>query len=293
METQSSDVYRDRAEETGHPMEGGDSKDRKCRLYTKSKLPASDYVINPYVGCVHGCLYCYACFMGRFAQVKAPWGTYAKPKTYSSMELPRQQEGKTILVGSVTDAYNPAERRYQKMSGILESLREYRGHVEILTKSKLILRDLELIRQIPDLSVGVSLAFTSEEDVRILEPRACGVRERLYTLKVLHENGIRTYLFAAPYFPEITDLSRLVEWTEGTVDSVCVENLNLRGSYKSKILAFIKERYPQLSPLYEEVYEKGGGAAYWKGVETQLEEMRHKMSVPLISYLYHEKIKKS
>lgn len=127
--------------------------------------------------------------------------------------------------------------------------------------------------------------------MKILEPRASNVRERLDTLRILHENGISTYLFVAPYFPEITDISRLVEWTEGTVDSVCVENLNLRGGYKSKILVFIKERYSNLSPLYEEVYEKGG-AAYWKGVETELKELRNKMRVPLISYLYHDKIKK-
>lgn len=154
MEKQNSDAYRDKADEMSNPMEGDASKHRQYKLYTKSRLPASDYVINPYVGCVHGCLYCYACFMGRFAGCKAPWGTYAKPKSYSSMKLPGQQEGKTILVGSVTDAYNAAERRHQKMPGILESLREYRGRVEILTKSKLILRDMEQIKQIPDISVG-------------------------------------------------------------------------------------------------------------------------------------------
>lgn len=266
---------------------------KKYSLYTKSRLPASDYVINPYVGCIHGCLYCYACFMGRFTGHCQPWGTYAEPKDYSSMKLPKVQREKTILVGSVTDAYNPAENHYQKMPGILKALKEYRGHVEILTKSKLILRDLELIRQVPDISVGISLAFCDEADAAILEPRASGVRERLHTLKVLSESGIRTYLFIAPYFPGITDLSGLIKRTEGYVDSICVENLNLRGNYKAKILSFVKERHPELWPLYEAIYEKGGEKAYWKEVEREMEDLRKEMKIPLISYLYHEKIKKA
>lgn len=266
--------------------------EKKWGLYAKSKLPASDYVINPYVGCLHGCAYCYACFMGRFNGHKEPWGTYAEPKEYATMKLPREQKGKTILVGSVTDAYNPAERRHQKMPGILEALQGYGGHVEILTKSKLILRDVELLRQIPDLSVGVSLAFCSERDVKIWEPRASGVSERLDTLRTLHENGIGTYLFVAPYFPGLTDLARLMAWTEGMVDRVCVENLNLRGGYKARVLELIRRQYPDLLPLYEQVYEKGGGAGYWKGVEEELEKRNKETKKPVISYLYHEKIKK-
>lgn len=265
---------------------------RKCMLYSKSKLPASDYVINPYLGCTHGCLYCYACFMGRFAGRGEAWGTYAQPKAYTSMRLPKEQEGKTILVGSVTDAYNPAEVRYRQMPRILEALREYRGHVEILTKSKLVLRDMELIRRIPDISVGVSLAFCSQEDAERLEPRASGIGERVEALKALHENGIRTYLFVAPYFPGLTDLPRLIEWTSGAVDSVCVENLNLRGCYKTRILDFIKERHPELLPLYGQIYEKGGGAVYWKGLEEEMERLGRGMRVPLVSYLYHEQIRK-
>lgn len=274
-----------------HPQKE-EKREKKYRLYSKSKLPASDYVINPYTGCAHGCLYCYACFMGRFTGHVQPWGTYAEPKKYDSMKLPVRQEGKTILVGSVTDAYQPVEARFCQMPRILECLRAYRGHVEILTKSKLILRDLELLKQIPDISVGVSLGLCSESDAEILEPRASGVRERLDTLKALHDRGIPVYLFAAPYFPGITDLHRLTEWTKGLVDFVGVENLNLRGGYKAKVLAFIGERHPGLLPLYRQIYEKGGGTAYWKGVEKELGEVEKEMGIPFVSYLYHEKIKK-
>ncbi len=274
-----------------HPQREGKGE-KKYRLYSKSKLPASDYVINPYTGCVHGCLYCYACFMGRFTGHDQPWGTYAEPKKYDSMKLPVRQEGKTILVGSVTDAYQPVEARFCQMPRILECLRAYRGHVEILTKSNLILRDLELLKQIPDISVGVSLGLCSGRDAEALEPRASGIRERLDTLKTLHDNGIPTYLFVAPYFPGITNLRRLTEWSKGFADFVGVENLNLRGGYKAKVMAFIGERHPDLLPLYRQIYEKGGGAAYWKEVEAELEETEKEIEIPFVSYLYHEKIRK-
>ncbi len=265
--------------------------DQHC-LYSKSKLPASDYVINPYIGCTHGCLYCYACFMGRFTGHTQKWGTYIEPKNFTSMKLPRQQEGKTILIGSVTDAYNPAEGKYRLMPGILEALKESKAHVEILTKSRLILRDIELIKQIPDISVGVSLAFSSEKDAATLEPGASKVQERLDTLKALHDSGISTYLFVAPYFPEITDLAHLVEVTDGSVDKVCVENLNLRGGYKASVLACIDKLHPELLPVYQEIYQKGGHDAYWRALEQKMDELRKQMKVPLVSYLYHSKIKK-
>lgn len=267
-------------------------KKKNYRLYSKSKLPASDYVINPYIGCTHGCLYCYACFMGRFTGHSEPWGSYLEPKEFCSLQLPKEQKGKTILIGSVTDAYNPAEKTYQIMPKILEVLQNCHAHVEILTKSHLVLRDIELIKKIPDISIGISLAFTSQADVNILEPRASGIKERLNALKILHENGIRTYLFIAPYFPEITNLAELIKLSSGIVDSICVENLNLRSSYKSTILTFIKEHHPTLLPLYKKLYEEKGNGAYWKHIEQEMEQLRIKLEIPLISYFYHEKIKK-
>lgn len=272
-------------------MEHSGKKAGHC-LYSKSKLPASDYVINPYIGCTHGCLYCYACFMGRFTGHKEKWGSYIEPKHFTSMKLPRKQEGKTILVGSVTDAYNPAEKKYRLMPDILEALRDSKAHVEILTKSKLILRDMDLLKRIPDLSVGVSLAFSSQQDAAVLEPGAASVQERLDTLRALHRSGINTYLFIAPYFPGITDLGQLTRAAEGIADRVCVENLNLRGSYKAPVLEFIERHHSPLLPLYQDIYIKGDKKAYWSSLEQEMEDLRKHLKVPLISYLYHEEIRK-
>lgn len=263
-------------------------------LCTPSKLPASDYVINPYIGCIHRCRYCYACFMGRFTGHTEAWGTYLEPKKYVSYKLPSKlDQSKTILIGSVTDAYNPAEKKYVLMPKILESLRECPAHIEILTKSSLILRDTDLIKKIPDIAVGISLSNLDNVDNKVIEPGASSAEERLRTLKELHESGIKTYIFIAPYLPGITKLDEIYEASKDTVDYICVENLNLRGNYKQPMLDIIKELHPDLHELWLDIYTRKKADIYWKGIESQIEELRNKSNIPIISYMYHEKIKKS
>ena len=262
-------------------------------LCTASKLPASDYVVNPYVGCTHRCTYCYASFMGRFTGHKEKWGTYLEAKQYASYKLPKKLVGKTILIGSVTDAYNPAEKYYEQMPAILNAFKNCEGHVEILTKSKLVLRDLDLIKAIPDISVGVSLSNLNDNDNHLIEAGASTALERIETLKHLHESGIRTYLFVSPYLPGITDLSALYQATKGSVDYMCVENLNLRGSYKQPMLDFIKEHHPEHHELWIDIYERKHGKDYWAKLEEEILSLKKELPIPVISYMYHEKIKKS
>lgn len=267
-----------------------------CRakvLCTPSKLPASDYVINPYIGCIHGCKYCYASFIGRFTGHMEPWGSYLEPKKYSSYKLPSKlDQSKTILIGSVTDAYNPAESKYCLMPPILEALKECSSHIEILTKSSLILRDIDLLKRIPDLAVGISLSNLIESDNKVIEPGASTAKERLKTLKELHRNGIKTYVFIAPYLPGITSLESIYNACESIVDYICVENLNLRGNYKQSMLNIIKKLHPNLHELWLDIYSHKKAGTYWAEVEKEVEVLKKKSNIPIISYMYHEKIKK-
>ncbi len=262
------------------------------KLCNPSKLPASDYVINPYVGCIHGCKYCYAQFMGRFTKHTETWGTYIEPKKYTSYRLPKKLEGKTILIGSVTDAYNPTEKKFCLMPNILKSLIECSAHVEILTKSNLVLRDIELIRKISNISVGISLSNLNEQDNEIIEPKASSAEERIKTLQILHQYGIKTYLFIAPFLPGITNLQNIYESVKDSVNYICVENLNLRGSYKQTMLDIIKKYHPELYHLWCDIYSGKQKEEYWKNIEDKIEKFSKNINIPVISYMYHNKIKK-
>ena len=129
-------------------------KEIKVKDYlTKSNLPASDYVINPYVGCTHACKYCYASFMKRFTGHKEEWGTFIDIKRCDKEIDLKKLKGKTVFMSSVTDCYNQFEEKYQLTRKILEQLIKAKAKINISTKSKLVLRDIDLLKQIENITV--------------------------------------------------------------------------------------------------------------------------------------------
>lgn len=260
-------------------------------ILVKSNLPASDYVANPYNGCTHRCRYCYACFMKRFTGHNEDWGTFLDVKEYESDKLPKSLTGKTVLLSSVTDPYNPLETKYHKSREVLEHLRGTGAHVEILSKSDLMIRDLDLLRQIPDLSVGISLNTLDDEFRKDMEPGATSVQRRLKALEKLHNAGITTYLFVSPIFPYISNIRALVDAVNGHVDQICFENLNLRGAAKGVIMDYITEKYPQYLDSYKAIYQKGD-LSYWEQLEAEINALSKEYAVPFVNYFYHAKIRK-
>lgn len=205
---------------------------------TKSNLPASDYVINPYVGCPHGCKYCYACFMKRFTGHTEPWGTFIDIKECDKPINLKKIEGKSVFLSSVTDCYNKYEEKYCITKKLLEQLVNANCSVGISTKSKLILRDIDLLKQMKNLKVSISIN-TLDEDFKNDMDNASSIKDRLLTLETLHKNGIYTVLFMSPIFPGITDFKAIIDISKDFIDEYWFENLNLRGSYKNTILFYI------------------------------------------------------
>lgn len=191
-------------------------------LLTKSNLPASDYVINPYVGCPHGCKYCYACFMKRFTNHSEEWGQFIDIKECSRAISKKRLQGKTVFLSSVTDCYNPFEEKYECTRKILEQLTAIDCELSIATKSKLILRDVDLLKKCKKLKVSMSVN-TLDEHFRKDMDNASTISERLKALKVLHENGIYTILFMSPIFPEITDFRAIIEASKDYVEEYWFE----------------------------------------------------------------------
>lgn len=255
---------------------------------TKSNLPASDYVINPYVGCPHGCKYCYASFMKRFTGHNEEWGTFIDIKRCSKQISKKKLKGKTVFLASVTDCYNPYEKKYCITQNILKQLLDVECTVSISTKSSLIMRDLELLKKFKDVSVAMSIN-TMDENFRCDMDNASSIEDRMNTLKVLHENGIHTVLFMSPIFPEITEYKAIIEKSRLFVDEYWFENLNLRGGYKAWILRYINQKYPQYADLYKQIYVDGN-KGYWNELAEEIETYCTQHSILHTNFFYHEQL---
>ncbi len=257
---------------------------------TKSALPASDYVINPYVGCPHACKYCYACFMKRFTGHDEQWGKFIDVKLCAKPIDIKKLKGKRVFLSSVTDCYNSFEEKYEITRSILEQLAGVDCEVSISTKSSLILRDVELLKKFKNLKVCFSVN-TLDEKFRGDMDNASTVRERLEAMKRLHDVGIYTVLFMSPIFPYITEWKAIIEQTHGFADENWFENLNLRGAYKKEILDYIYKYYPNLSQEYRRIYVQKDNT-YWHRIAVEMDDYCTVRGERFINYFYHEKLVK-
>lgn len=277
-------------------------------VLTKSNLPVSDYSVNPYVGCTHACKYCYASFMKRFTNHPEPWGKFLDVKYWPKIKHPERYAGKEMFFGSVTDPYNPQEEMYLRTRALLEQLQGNGIRLSIQTKSDLVLRDIDLIKSFPDARVGFSINTLDEEFKNDMD-QAVSIERRLAAMKTLHDEGVRTTCFISPIFPGITDPEAIIDRVKSQCNLVWLENLNLRGSYKGVIFDYIRDRHPDLVPLYEEIYNHGS-RLYWETLDAKLrayaeeagleyvrndDSMNRPFDAPpvIVNFFYHEEIKKS
>ena len=163
--------------------------ERKC------ELPDADYVINPYVGCTHGCAYCYAEFMRRFSNHREPWGKFVDIKLCERKISHMRLNNKTVMLSSVTDPYNHFEKKYEVTRDILKQLSKMNLTLNIMTKSDMILRDLDILKEFNNIQVIFSFSTVDENIRQIFEHVAPSVKRRLNALKTLHDEGITTAVF--------------------------------------------------------------------------------------------------
>ena len=259
-------------------------------IIVKSGLPEGDFVINPYTGCSHGCKYCYARFMKRFTGHKEPWGLFVDVKINAPDLIPKgtdKYKNKSITVGSVTDPYQPIEGKYKLTRKILRRLLPLSPHLDILTKSDLVLRDIDLLKQFKHCIVGISLSFLDDKARKELEPLAPPTDRRIKVLKELHEAKIQTAAFISPIFPELTDWQGIINRTKPFVDEYWFENLNLYPSIKGNVYGFLRKNKPKLVEKYKEIYLKDSD--YWHKEEKKIKEFCKKNKINCRTYFHHKR----
>lgn len=277
-------------------------------IMTKSNLPVGGYSVNPYVGCTHGCKYCYASFMKRFTGHTEPWGTFLDVKHWLEVKNPPKYRGQRVVIGSVTDGYLPQEEQFQNTRKLLEQLKDSGAEILICTKSDLVVRDIDLLREMGKVTVSWSIN-TLDEEFRADMDKAVSVERRLRAMKQVYDAGIRTVCFIAPVFPGITDFEAIFYRVKNQCDLIWLENLNLRGGFKQEILDYIQEKYPKLTSLYQKIYQKGD-RSYFRGLEQQAEQLAMENGCPfvdnelpygraepghpvIVDYFYHEEVRGS
>lgn len=253
---------------------------------TKSKI--GQYAINPYVGCPHACKYCYASFMKRFTGHPEPWGEFIDIKKATKPIDTSKLIGKNVFIGTVTDGYNPYEAKYGVTRSILEQLVGVDCYLQIATKNKLILRDIDLLKKMRHLSVAMSVN-TLDDNFRADMDKASSIHDRLDTLKQLHEAGIYTILFMSPIFIGITDWKEIIETTRDYISEYWFEDLNLRGSYKTTILDYIREKYSELYPLYEQIYIRGDRSPLDR-MEDDIRQYCRTNGILFSDYFHHKEV---
>ncbi len=207
-------------------------------IHSKSILSNSkiyDYVINPYVGCQHACSYCYARFMKKFTGHKEPWGEFVDVKINAAELLRKEITRKKRLstwVSGVCDPYQPLEARYKLTRQCLEILAQNEWPVTVQTRSPLVLRDLDILKDAKTFEVGLSVTTADDDMRKLFEPHAPFIKERIRTLGELHQAGIKTYAMIAPILPGAEELPELLA---GKVDYVRIDRMNY--DYANRVYA--------------------------------------------------------
>jgi DNA repair photolyase len=265
------------------------------RCVSKREMPFT-WTINPYRGCEFACKYCYARYTHEFMEMRD--GADFEQKIYVKQhaadllhqELKQVKPGEVIAMGTATDPYQPAERRFEVTLAILEEVARHQGlELEIVTKSNLILRDLDLLGQVAAhnrVTVSITITTLNTDLARLLEPRAPRPDLRLEAVRQLNQAGIWAGVSCAPVFPGITDsprdLEKLVRATAGAGGKHIFTNpLFLKPCSAAVFLPFLEKEFPHLAASYHHRYKERAflPKAYGKRISQLMARLRQKYGI--------------
>lgn len=264
----------------------------KCKsAIGKCGFPGGGWAINPYVGCSHKCVYCYSRFMKRFTGHTEEWGTFVDARTNIAevlerqMHSPKYQKGQ-IFIGTVTDPYQPIEENYQLTRGVLKVLVNYQNPVSVLTKSDLVLRDLDLLKQLKDINVNFTITTLDEKWKELTEPNSPTVKQRLQAMKKLASESITVFAMMGPYWPIFTDPEALFrEFKKVGVGHVFTESLNTVGGNWAGVEKVLKKHFPQfLLEMRETFFDKKMFDDFYCKAESKIKQLSKNHKIPVTIY---------
>ncbi|MDQ0752499.1 DNA repair photolyase [Streptomyces africanus] len=254
------------------------------------------WTVNPYRGCSHACVYCFARKTHSYLDLDTGLGFDSQivVKT-NAPELLRRQlgsrrwQGEHIAMGTNVDCYQRAEGRYRLMPGIISALRDHANPFSILTKGTLVLRDLDLIKQaaeVTDVGISVSVGFTDQELWRTVEPGTPAPERRLEVVRTFGEHGIGCGVLMAPVIPFLSDQPDRLRATVRAIaasgaTSVTPLVLHLRPGAREWFMAWLEQHHPHLVPRYRRLYAEGSYAPKWyqRRITRQVHELAEEYGI--------------
>lgn len=211
-----------------------------------SKLPGLDYSLNPYVGCEHGCKYCYVPNVLKIP--RNDWGSFVDVRVNMPLILSKELKNKkpgVVGISTVTDAYQPLEKKYKLTRYCLEQFLKYDFPICIQTKSSLVTRDIDLITKFTDAEVMVSIGTIDDEQRLLLEPKSSSILDRLKVLQKFYKTGVKTSVFFGPIYPTISlkqALNLIDLFAEYGASEIMIDSLHMKPGIEHIIKESLSKR---------------------------------------------------
>lgn len=278
-------------------------KEINCKTaISKCKFPDGGWAINPYIGCSHGCIYCYARFMRRFTKHTERWGDFVDVKVNMpevlSKEIKKERyKNGNIYVGTVTDPYQPLEEKYEITRKVLEVLSEYPYPVSILTKSDLVLRDIDILKRFKNVDVNFTLNTLDEDWKNLVEPNSPSIENRILAISKLKEENIKVYAMMGPFLPFFSDAEELIKTFKVLgIEEIYTESFNTIGGTFTEVEDRMAQYYPNILPRMKEIlFNKDNFNNFYSLIRENLFELSKQYGIRINIYFGrgHSKFKET
>jgi DNA repair photolyase len=248
-----------------------------------SSLPGLSYSLNPYRGCQHGCVYCYAPNVLRIP--RDAWDTKIEVKTNIPLVLAKELRTKkhgVVGISTVTDPYQPLEQKYRLTRSCLEQLLQYDFPAHIQTKSALVTRDIDIISRFSDSQVMMSIGTLDDEERRLLEPCTSPIQQRLDALRKLYDAKVRTAIFFGPVYPTITidDVSSILDsFKEAGAAEIWIDRLNLKPGIWENIQKKLIQNQEITQIFSKQIFENKD---YYRNIREEIQKKAKERNLKII-----------